>query len=68
MTAAGVGAANLDARLMTNPNFVRWLATTTSKPTSAIPAALNALAQRGEKTGDQDLIDAAQALQQAGNQ
>jgi hypothetical protein len=43
--AAGVGGANLSARLMTNPRFVKWLATTTKAPAGAAPALLNQLAQ-----------------------
>jgi hypothetical protein len=37
--------ANLNARLMTNPNFVAWLARSTKMPASALPSALNALSQ-----------------------
>jgi hypothetical protein len=42
--AGGVAGANLSARLMTNPRFVKWLATTTKAPAGAGPALLNQLA------------------------
>jgi hypothetical protein len=38
--ATGVGTANLTARLMTNPKFVKWLATTTKAPAKALPALI----------------------------
>ena len=66
--AGGIGVSNLIARLMTNPRFVKWLSTTTSKPTSAAPALLNQLAQQGRLSKDQDLIDAANALGQPSDQ
>ncbi|MBX3703998.1 MAG: hypothetical protein KF822_09510 [Steroidobacteraceae bacterium] len=40
---AAMGAANLSARTMTNPDFVRWLARTTRLPAAALPSALAAL-------------------------
>lgn len=43
--AGGAGGANLSARLMTNPRFVQWLATSTKAPAAAGPALLNQLAQ-----------------------
>lgn len=42
--AAGTGGANLTARLMTNPKFVSWLATSTKVSPALIPSQLNALA------------------------
>jgi len=38
--AAGVGTANVGARVLTNPTAVKWLAMTTRAPQSAIPAIL----------------------------
>lgn len=38
-------AANLSARLMTNPKFVNWLAKSTRAPIGAAPALINNLAQ-----------------------
>lgn len=38
-------SANQAAKLMTNPDFVRWLAKSTTAPSSAIPSALNELSQ-----------------------
>lgn len=49
-------SANLMARLVTNPNYVNWLARTTTMPPSAFPTALNTLAQMAEQTGDPDLL------------
>ena len=47
--AAGFGAllagTNLTARLLTNPDFVRWLAKTTTTPPAMIPAQINMLSQ-----------------------
>lgn len=43
--AAGVGASNLSAKLMTNPKFVSWLAKSTDISPAMIPSALNTLAQ-----------------------
>lgn len=47
MVAAGIagaaGAANLTARLMTNPKFVSWLAKSTDVSPALIPAQLNTL-------------------------
>jgi hypothetical protein len=41
----GMAAANLTARAMTNPNFVRWLATATKMPIEALPSYINNLSQ-----------------------
>lgn len=46
-------SANLGARLMTNPKFVKWLAKATQAPTGAIPAELNTLAQMDMEPDDQ---------------
>lgn len=42
---AGVGGANLSARLLTNPRFVKWLATTTKAPAKALPSLIVQLEQ-----------------------
>ena len=61
---AGVGSANLAARLMTNADFVRWLARNTAAPVGVLPAQIGYLDQLGQKKKDQDLTDAAQLLSQ----
>lgn len=66
--AAGVGGANLTARLMTNPRFVRWLAQSTRHPTAHTPSLINQLAQEARKTGDADLAEAVALLNNAQNQ
>lgn len=45
--AGSVGAANLSARLMNHPPFVKWLAKTTKAPPNAIPSLVNQLATNG---------------------
>lgn len=60
--AGGVGSANLSARLMTNPTFVRWLATNSRVPSERIPIALNQLAQQAQ--GDPDIEEFIASLQQ----
>jgi hypothetical protein len=47
-------ASNSVAKLMTNPDFVRWLAKSTTAPTSAIPSALNTLSQMSSKMKGED--------------
>ncbi len=65
--ASGVGGANLTARLMTNPRFVRWLAQSTKHPLVHKPAMINRLAQRVD--GDEDIARAVALLEhQAGDQ
>ncbi len=58
-SAAAVGGtlalANLAARRMTDPQFVRWLARTQRMPVEQIPAQLNNLARNA--TSDQDAQD-----------
>ena len=58
-------AANISARLLTNPKVVRRLAETTTMPKGAIPAAINSIAAQGEKDVDEDLLELARQLQQA---
>jgi len=63
--AGSVATSNLIARLMTNPNAVKWLATTTKAPLSAAPALLNRAAQ----SNDPDLKEfALQVRAEQGNQ
>jgi len=56
--AGGVVGSNLAARLLTNPNAVKWLATATKAPQSAIPALLNRAAQ----SDDPDLQELSRAV------
>jgi hypothetical protein len=67
-TAAGIasiaGLANLNARLMTNPNFVRWLAQSTKHPLAHTPSMINSLAQRARDSSDEDLAKAAALLEE----
>jgi hypothetical protein len=57
--ASGVGGANVTARLMSNPDFVKWLAKTTTAPASALPALATQLAAKADKQNDPDLKSAA---------
>lgn len=50
--AAGAGAANLGARLMTNPKFVNWLAKQTNRPVGALPGQIGMLANIGKDDPD----------------
>jgi hypothetical protein len=59
-TAAAIvgamGAANITARTMTNPAFVRWLARSTRMPPAALPSALaelNRIAQQQPELADE---------------
>ena len=60
--AAGVAGSNLAARLMTNPDFVRFLAGSAKAPIEQIPAQLNQLFQlsmnmkRSERRDVRDFI------------
>jgi len=59
--AGGVATANLAARLMTNPRFVKWLATSTKAPAAAAPALLNQLAQSSDDPDIAEFISLQQA-------
>ena len=59
-----VGGANLSARLMTNPRFVKWLAQSTKIPAGSYTATVGRLAQQARDTKDVDLARAAVVLQQ----
>lgn len=56
--------ANLGARLMTNPNFVNWLARTTQMPQGAVPVAINEFSQMAAHYGDPELQEFAALLNQ----
>lgn len=60
--AGGTAWANLSARVMTNPSFVRWLAQRADAPVLSLPAQIQALQIQAQKQGDQDLSDAAKEL------
>jgi hypothetical protein len=49
---AGVGLANLGARLMTNPRFVKWLSRTTKMPLSARANVITSLANSARNDPD----------------
>jgi len=49
---AGVGLANLGARLMTNPRFVKWLSRTIKMPLSARANAITSLANSARNDPD----------------
>lgn len=59
----GVGA-NLGARLMTNPSWVKWLAKATDLPVGALPAQVNVLKRIAAEKSDQDIAEAATLLEQ----
>lgn len=59
----GVGA-NLGARLMTNPRWVKWLAKSTDLPVGALPAQINALKRIATENSDPDIAEAAGLLEQ----
>jgi len=63
---AGIGSANLGARLMTNPDFVKWLARNTTAPIGVLPAQIGYLDQLGQQKKDPDLTSAAQMLASSG--
>jgi hypothetical protein len=60
--AQGAATANLAARAMTNPKFVRLLAKQYDAPTSSIPAFISTLATQSERDNDQELKDIADGL------
>lgn len=52
---AAMGAANVSARLMTAPWFVRFLARSTAMPQSSVPALLNSMSQAASAEADSAL-------------
>jgi hypothetical protein len=68
LVAAGVGGANLSARLMTNPTFVRWMANNTNRPVGQLPAQLGYLDNIANEKKDSDLKQFVTLTQQAQQQ
>jgi hypothetical protein len=60
--AQGAVTANLAARAMTNPKFVRLLAKKYDAPTSSLPAFISTLATQSERDNDPELKDIADGL------
>jgi len=60
--AQGAVTANLAARAMTNPKFVRLLAKQYDAPTSSLPAFISTLATQSERDNDPELKDIADGL------
>ena len=60
--AKAAGIANLSARAMTNPKFVRLLAKQYDAPKSSIPAFISTLATQSERDNDQELKDIADGI------
>ena len=57
-TALGTAAgANVMARSMTNPRFVKWLAQSTAAPVEQIPVQINLLAQMARDTEDEQVAN-----------
>jgi hypothetical protein len=63
----GIASANLTARMMTNPDVVRWLSTNTHISPSMLPSALNQLSQISSKNPalKQDIDAYIKAVKQA---
>lgn len=59
---ATTGAANMGARLMTNPDFVRWLARNASAPVGVLPGQIGYLSQLGNQNQNPDLALAAHLI------
>lgn len=65
--AVGGGAgANVLARAMTNPRFVKWLARSTELPIGAIPAQINVLKRMSAENDDDSIGGVAAALEASG--
>jgi hypothetical protein len=60
--AQGAVTANLAARAMTNPKFVRLLAKQYDAPTSSLPAFISTLATQSERDNDPELKDIADGI------
>lgn len=58
----GGAAANWMARKLTHPDFVNWLAHTTTVPVGSAVGALNGLKQMAERKKDPELMDAYEVL------
>jgi len=59
--------AQTAAKLMTNPTFVRWMASTKELPPSALPAASAALVQMGQQKKNKEMVQFGQALAESAN-
>jgi len=66
--AGAAGTANLAARLMTNPTFVKFLATKVDTPVQGIVPAIAALRVTAKEKKDPDLKAAADLMSQSVNQ
>ncbi len=64
--SAGLAGANVSARLMTNPGFVKWLANTTRVPPAALPSQLSVLATMAKD--DPEIAEAYRTLTQSSMQ
>lgn len=61
----GGAAANAAARWLTSPKIVAALGETTKLPVGAVIGTISSLRASAERTGDQDMADAADALERA---
>lgn len=68
LIAAGAAGANRVAALMTNPQFVKWLARSSEMPAGAIPAQISNLARMAKEEGDEDMAWGAALLEEAYNE
>jgi hypothetical protein len=60
--------ANLSARLLTKPRFVKWLADSTQVPVAAAPTMINAITRQAQEWPAEDRAALAQALSETGLQ
>jgi len=63
-----MGGTNMAARLMTNPQFVEWLARSTEMPLSAINSQIPVLQQIARDSNDPAVDELARSLQKQGRQ
>lgn len=61
LVAGGLGA-NATARMLTNPNVVKWLARSTALPVGSAAAQIQALRRIGENENDPEAIEIADQL------
>lgn len=66
--AGAAGTANLGARLLTNPTFVKFLAARGKDPLRSMPAAIGALYTAANENKDPDLKAAADLMKQQSTQ
>lgn len=67
MAGTAIGA-NALARYMTNPKTVKWMASNSKLPPSALPTAINLLSQEARKSQDPDMIEFARLMEEATQQ